>query len=222
MSRRGPAGSPDRPRPRPGYWGEVDLSFDGRELLDLGIAWVALGVAFAIFFSGGGLNFLAGDPIRMVAISMLSAGVGFLLHELAHKVAAVKLNTPAAFRADYSMLFLTIMAALAGFLFAAPGAVYHPGTTTRREEGLIALAGPMTNIALAFLTFPLVLAPNPLLETIGLFSVFVNVILAGFNMIPFGPLDGKKVFRWNKVVFAAVFLPSVAVAGGLLFGPVLF
>jgi len=27
-------------------------------------------------------------------------------------------------------------------------------------------------------------------------------------MIPFGPLDGKTVLRWNRGVFFAVFLPT--------------
>ena len=32
----------------------------------------------------------------------------------------------------------------------------------------------------------------------------VNLFLATFNMIPVMPLDGAKVFRWNKVIWAAV------------------
>ena len=30
------------------------LAFSARELRDLAVAWVALGVAFAVFFAGGG------------------------------------------------------------------------------------------------------------------------------------------------------------------------
>ncbi len=54
-------------------------------------------------------------------------GVAFLLHEIAHKVVAIEHGQIAEFRADYQMLFLALMGALVGFLFAAPGAVYHRG-----------------------------------------------------------------------------------------------
>ena len=42
-------------------------------------------------------------------------------------------------------------------------------------------------------------------------GVWINAFLAGFNMIPFGPLDGATVKDWNLGVFAVAF----AVMGGL-------
>jgi Zn-dependent protease len=30
----------------------------------------------------------------------------------------------------------------------------------------------------------------------------INAVLAGFNMVPILPLDGAKVFAWNKAVYA--------------------
>ncbi|MFT4923654.1 MAG: Zn-dependent protease [Haloarculaceae archaeon] len=35
--------------------------------------------------------------------------------------------------------------------------------------------------------------------------------MAAFNMIPFGPLDGRKVLAWNRTVFAVF----AALTGGL-------
>jgi len=35
------------------------------------------------------------------------------------------------------------------------------------------------------------------------------VFLAGFNMIPFGPLDGAKVWRYNPVLWGIVGIPSI-------------
>jgi Zn-dependent protease len=40
----------------------------------------------------------------------------------------------------------------------------------------------------------------------------INFLLAGFNMIPFGPLDGKTVLDWSKGAYAVVALPSFALA----------
>ena len=193
------------------------IRFSGRELRDLAAAWLALGVAFTFFLDNGlarGLlvgRFPVGEAARTFVLSLLTVGVGFLLHELAHKVVAVRFGQVAEFRADYSMLGLAIFAGLAGFLFAAPGAVYHGGRSiTKRENGLISLAGPVTNLVLVAVFFPLAFAGG-LLESVGNLGVAINALLAGFNMIPFGPLDGRKVLAWSKVVFAL----SFAVCGGL-------
>ena len=200
-----------------------------REAFDLAVAWVALGVAFTVFLrrevanalfvglAGGlptGVLAVAG---RAFALSMVTVGVGFLLHELAHKVVAIRFGQHAQFRADYGMLFLAIAGAFVGFLFAAPGAVYHRGRITARQNGLIALAGPVTNLGLAVVFAPLLTQPGFFGE-VGALGVGINLLLAGFNMIPFGPLDGRSVLRWSKVVFVLTFVPSAALAVfGLLF-----
>lgn len=206
------------------------LRFSRRELRDLAVAWVVLSVAFTAFypaFRGALFALLNGrEPEQAlgalalgVAVSVVTVGVGFLLHELAHKVVAVRFGQIAEFRADYNMLFVALMAGFAGFLFAAPGAVYHRGRITRREQGLIALAGPVTNVALAVVFAPLFLFGSGLLGLIGVLGVVINLLLAGFNMIPFGPLDGKKVLAWNKVVYAATAGPMIAAGLFAVFGP---
>jgi Zn-dependent protease len=200
------------------------VRFSRRELRDLLAAWVALAVAFSIFLRQRLLReLLAGvvpvqAALRLFALSMLTVGAGFLLHELAHKVVAVRFGQVAEFRADYSMLGLAVVAALAGFLFAAPGAVYHRGRITARENGLIALAGPLTNVALAVPFLLFALAGSGFLGSVGRIGLFVNVLLAAFNMIPFGPLDGRKVLAWNRTVFATVAVSTGALAAALLFG----
>jgi Zn-dependent protease len=200
------------------------LSFGATELRDLGAAWLALGVAFTFFLFPGIVQGLLGgtvDPTAVatgLGISMITVGTGFLLHELAHKVAAVRFGQVAAFRADYGMLFLAIMAGLAGFLFAAPGAVVHRGRITARENGLIAAAGPVTNLLLAAVFAPLLAFGGGLVAAIGFYAVQINLLLAGFNMIPFGPLDGRKVKDWSLPAYAALAVPSIGLALLALFG----
>lgn len=203
----------------------TDVRFSGREVRDFLSAWLALGIAFALFLDRGTAFavFAAPTPrsvsavVRLLLGSLLTVGVGFLLHELAHKVVAVRFGQIAEFRADYGMLALAVMAGLAGFLFAAPGAVYHRGAITPRENGLIALAGPVTNLVLVAVFLPLAAFPG-FIGAVGALGVTINLLLAAFNMLPYGPLDGRKVYAWSKPVFVGIFVPSAVLAVAQLVG----
>ncbi|MFB6170542.1 MAG: metalloprotease [Haloarculaceae archaeon] len=189
----------------------MNVRFSSRELLDLSVAWLALGVAFAIFLRRG---VILRDPTALVpalGLTLTTAGVGFLLHELAHKLVAVHYGQVAEFRADYGMLFLTVAGALAGFLFAAPGAVHHRGHLTQREGGLIALAGPVTNLALVVVFFAL-WTLGGVLGTVANYGFLINALLAGFNMLPVSVLDGRTVLSWSTPVYLLVALPSFGLA----------
>ena len=198
------------------------IKFYREEVRDLAIAWLALGVAFTLFLEG---QFLRGQPVvapdvpellRVFAMSMATVGTGFLLHELAHKIVAVRFGQVAAFRAQYNMLVLAVLSGIAGFLIAAPGAVYHRGRITVRQNGLVAVAGPVTNLGLAVVFVVPYLFGTGFVAELGLMGVLINIFLAAFNMIPAGPLDGKTVFRWSKGVFALVFSVSVLSGVGFL------
>jgi len=196
-----------------------EIRFSRKELLDLFVAWIALGVAFLIFLNRDLLRSLLrtqtappGAVATAFALSLSTVGVGFLLHELGHKVVAVRFGQVAEFRADYGMLFLAVVAAMAGFLFAAPGAVHHRGRITRRQNGLIALAGPVVNVVLAVLFLGLAVATGGFFGDLGRLGFLVNAFLGAFNMIPFGALDGRTVLDWSVSAFAVGF----AVPAGLI------
>lgn len=198
------------------------IRFFRTELRDLALAWVALALAFTFFLEGPFVQRLAAGVIsgpelaRIFTISMVTVGTGFLLHELAHKVVAIRVGQIAAFKADYAMLGFAVIAGLAGFLFAAPGAVYHRGNITKRENGLISVAGPITNLLLAAVFFVPFLLGSGFLGSVGQMGVIVNLGLAAFNMIPLGPLDGRSVREWSQTVFAVVLGISVICGMGFL------
>lgn len=195
-----------------------EVRFYPGEIKDLAIAWVALSLAFALFF-GGGYQILAIPAVflELVVISFITAGIGFLLHELAHKIVAIRYNQEAAFHANIQMLVLAIASGAIGFIFAAPGAVHHRGYITERENGIIAVAGPITNIVLGMIFFPLMLVDHQLLFLMGLYGTLINFFLAAFNLLPFGPLDGKKVITWSVPVFLVNFFVSIILLGSALF-----
>ncbi len=176
------------------------------ELIDISKAWLAISFAFALVFANVSLtqgniaNVFSLPFLFMFLISLLTAGLGFLLHELAHKFVAQHYGCAAEFRSMDQMLYIAMgLAFLTGFLFAAPGAVMIAGHVTNRENGIISLAGPLTNYVLALIFYGLALS-FPFL-TLGF---YINLWLGLFNMIPFGNFDGKKILYWNRYVWLAM------------------
>ena len=178
------------------------------EMQHLFIAWIAISYAFALVLSDTARsNPFGGLVIHNFILSLLTVGVSFLLHELAHKVVAQRYNMWAEFRMSSSMLMFAVgLAYMMGALIAAPGAVQIYGNYATREQiGRIGAAGPLMNVLLALAFTPLV-GMNGFLGEIGSFGVLINLWLAAFNMLPFSVLDGKKVLAWSKPVFAGIFL----------------
>lgn len=172
------------------------------EIKHLMVAWLAISLAFAILLNRG-IAFNSGFLFVMLA-SALSVGVGFLLHELAHKAVAQRYGCFAEFRADFQMLIFSILVAFLGFIIAAPGAVYIQGYVSRKQNGIISAAGPVTNILLSFLFMALLFlfpTDNAFLNLTLRYGMLINAWLAAFNMIPFGNIDGAKVLPWNKTVY---------------------
>jgi Zn-dependent protease len=189
-----------------------------REWRDLAIAWFAITLAFTIVFVREGIFSIAPSTFLLVfGISAMTVGVGFILHELAHKFAALHYGHWAEFQKDNLMLLVAVVvAAIAGFVFAAPGAtVISAPALSRRENGLISAAGPVMNLVLAIPFVGMALAGGGLVAVLGSMGWKVNAMLAAFNMLPVGPLDGKKIAYWNPVVFVLL----IAAAFGLLVAP---
>lgn len=89
------------------------------------------------------------------------------------------------------------------------------GETRSFEMGRIAAAGPLANIITAVVTYPLSVwffnssVSGFSLGGIIVFVSFVNAFLATFNLIPFGPLDGRKVFKWNEIAWFLLFTCAI-------------
>ena len=176
------------------------MKFSPIEKKDLFYAGIMISLAFAILLSGGLLNL----NVTIFLIAFFTAGLGFLLHELMHKYVAQSYDLWAEFRANYKMLWLAVFFSFFGFIFAAPGAVYIRGQITRERNGKISLAGPLTNLVLAFgflILIFLLQTDSPILGAFFGFGLTINSLLAAFNMIPVMPFDGAKIITWNKPIY---------------------
>ena len=225
-----------------------------KENLTLATAAFTLALGFMAVRGVGGVSTLGFNTwaitlLLSMPVLLLAVGPAFILHEIGHKIIAKKNGCWAEFRADPKGLqFGIILSFFLGFLFMAPGAVMVAGLVTRRENGHIAVAGPLTNLSLFIIGIPLWVlilgltgafdsTSIPLLENgsraylsdgsiiwqsmlidAGVWWLSANLILGLFNMFPFGPLDGVKVKDWNEQVFYGVFLIFLIPVLGMFFG----
>ena len=190
-----------------------------RELKDLVVSALLLALAFGIAFSGGfRAIFEPGRLIIMFLLALVGVSTGFVLHELGHRFVARRFGCFAEYRMWTTGLILAIMCSLLGFVFAAPGAVMvHPGADlwgkprlTKQRFGVISIAGPSMNICLAVIFILLNTLYPSLVFSLG---ARINTWLALFNLIPFGPLDGGKVFSWDKKAWLLVVIVAVGLFG---------
>ncbi|MDD3071141.1 site-2 protease family protein [Methanoculleus horonobensis] len=180
-----------------------------RERRDLLIAWLAISIAFTLIYVRGGVDFMG--LVFFFVMSLVTVGVAFVLHELAHKFAAMRYGYWAEFQKDNQMLLVAVvMAALVGVVFAAPGATYVYGNATRTENGRISAAGPITNLLLCIPFAALMLfGGGGLIALVGLVGLRINAMIATFNMLPISVLDGRKVLAWNPAVFVVLIAASI-------------
>ncbi len=196
----------------------------GTEKRHLAVALGVLTLAFAISFSGGYWAILDPSFLIFLLISFISVGTAFLFHELAHRKLARNYGCWAEFRMWRWGLMLALLMSLFGFVFAAPGAVMIRGRITREQNGKISAAGPATNwvVGAAFVTgsYFTDMAGIAFLPFVLAFVAFVNLFIGGFNLLPFGPLDGRKIFSWSiKNYVVLVILIGGTLATGYYMGP---
>jgi Zn-dependent protease len=104
------------------------------------------------------------------------------------------------------------------FIFAAVGAVYiFKPYISRRENGIISIAGPVTNLALCVVFLAVLLTSSFLnislthiVSAICVFGIRINAFLAFFNLLPFFVLDGAKVMAWDFKAWLGAMIASLA------------
>ncbi len=181
-----------------------------REIKEIVIADIVLTIAFS-FTLLGGIENLTGYSALMnlllfIPISAVGVTLSFVLHELMHKFVAQRYGAIAGFQSSRSGLLITIATGLFGFLLGIPGAtMIYADRFTKRQNGIVSLAGPATNFVVFLAFLAILVFGNPtgyLLELVSI-VMFISILLAFFNMLPIMPLDGSKVLAWNPYVYFA-------------------
>lgn len=165
------------------------------------------------------------ESLISIAITVVLVMFSAIVHEVAHGWVALRCGDatakeagrltldPRAHLDGFGSVLLPILLALLGgpvFAFAKP-VPYNPNRLRhpRRDEVLVGLAGPASNLLQALLGTALVAlfldVAWPWASAAGLVEaawwvvrvlttyVYVNLVLCFFNLIPIPPLDGSKV-----------------------------
>ncbi len=146
-----------------------------------------------------------------------------VIHEMAHGFAAFALGDKTAARAGRlsfnplhhidpfgSVILPFIMVSFGGPMIGyAKPVPYNPYNlkNPKRDEVLVALAGPLSNFILAFVGCGLLVAFDFSINArmVLLPLIMVNLSLMFFNLIPIPPLDGSSII--------SIFLPESAMEG---------
>jgi len=144
-------------------------------------------------------------------IYVLYLVIAISIHEFAHAFAADRLGDPTARAAGRLTLnpfahidpIGTVVLPLSLLFLSGGTFAYGWGKPTpfdpynlqnpRRDAGIISIAGPLSNIALAIIVS---IAIRFLPYTFSVFLIpliLTNIGIAIFNLIPVGPLDGQKI-----------------------------
>ncbi len=133
--------------------------------------------------------------------------IALTFHEYAHAWVAYKLGDPTA-KAEGRLTFNplahldplgTMMLILFRFGWGKPVPINEYNFADPvKGTALSSLAGPMTNLILALGMsgiLNLFTITNPLVSTMLIYFVLINILLMLFNLLPIPPLDGHKVVR---------------------------
>ncbi|MCY8137973.1 site-2 protease family protein [Bacillus inaquosorum] len=154
-------------------------------------------------------------PLSLMPYLVITLIVSFTIHELAHAYVAYKFGDDTAKREGRLTLnpikhldpFGTILILVAGFGWARPIPVNRRFFKKPRLAGvLVSIAGPVSNLILAFVGFFLLVLMHAYgMEMLAAFStgldqffsiwIQLNLVLFLFNLLPLPPLDGYRIIE---------------------------
>jgi Zn-dependent protease len=183
-------------------------------------------------------------PLKEIPFIFVAAVLAFTIHEFAHAAVAYLFGDPTA--KNEGRLTLNplshvdpvglLLIFLIGFGWARP-VPFNPYffRNPRLATVLVALAGPFSNLLLAFLFIIIgVFQPdNSFVLELWLHIVFLNLTLFVFNLLPLPPLDGYQTIKYlsprsvqikmaemENYGYLIFLLLAVTPLGDYVFGPI--
>jgi len=148
-------------------------------------------------------------------VILIFLGPALILHELGHKYAAAVQGFHSEFRVFPILMIGLAAISLTGFAFVLFGGVFLE-CEKKDVIGKVAIAGPLVNLAISLILIPLWWIDAPLVSFFAEATIIINSLIAAINLIPCPPLDGFKVFIWNKTCWGVSFLAALLMGMALM------
>lgn len=183
--------------------------FSIKEIEHLAIATLlVVGVGLSLL---GSENSVYSDYLALTLFIVMFT-TSFLGHEIAHKIVAQRHGLWAEFRLVLIGALLTLLSMVSPILkVISPGAVMVSGSADKKTMGRTSIAGPAMNITLGATFLAVAFLFTRYNSIFGPIAYF-NAWIALFSLIPFGILDGFKIFTWDKKIWVLAFATSVSLA----------
>ena len=173
-------------------------------------------LGFVVGFDDGKPVFNLLDWFSNLIIVLIIVAVSFLAHITIQKIQALEWG----FKLEYKLWWYGLIIALAAAFFSRgkiwlliPGGIFlhimpvhrlgwFRYRTNMMVNGVVALLGPLTNVALALICRGLLIfMPG---NTVLYNGIFVNLWMAVFTMLPIPPLDGSRVFFFSRLNYVLI------------------
>jgi hypothetical protein len=181
---------------------EIFFGFSAMEIF----AAIAGAIIFGISFTIAKGNWL---DVTTFVIFFIVSGIGIAIHEMAHRFVAGRNNGLTEFKFwDIGTVIMLVTGGLFGLVFAKPyrTLISNAASLDKKTLGIIMLAGPVISVVLALLFLALI-PLGGMYTLIGEAGFTVNLLSAVYGMMPILPMDGDKIFKWNRAAWALVFIP---------------
>ena len=197
------------------------------------LAWVAVSVVIMtgiVGFQDGQSEFDVVFFVNNLLLGFVAIVVAVVIHEFAHRIAALNLGYRAEFRPFYPGLLGGIVVTLLTYgnvFFLAYSSFYLNVVEKHRlgyfrhylgyfDNGKVAVVGPVANLLAAMVFKAMVFLPDALVSKL----VFINVLFAITNMLPIPPLDGAHVMYATRTFYPFIMAFVIGAAALLLVPPV--
>jgi hypothetical protein len=182
------------------------FGFSSLELLVIAVGSVLLAASY-VLAKGASLG------LENIVLFLVSGVVAMVAHDIAHRYLARKYNAVTEYQFWWlGSIIMFITAIFFGVVYAVPARtiINNSDKLDKKVKGIVYLAGPMVSFAFAIFFLLLSFLGGPWTK-LGLLGVSMNLLSSVYGLMPFNPMDGKKVIDWRGAVWAVAFIPVLIV-----------
>lgn len=177
-------------------------------LLESVIGAIILGAAFVY------AQYARIDLFPFIMMTLI-AGIVLVTHEFVHFYTAQRVGLRADFRLWGAGVIITLLSSVIFrevFGQTVLTTIRDEESSDRRKIALVMLSGPLVSLVLSS-AFYIVSLTQGSVASFAMFGFEMSLMTAFVSFLPIASLDGERVYKWNRLIWAAVFIPLYLVYG---------